>query len=538
MRHLLLCPCPDLAFELRELAERLTRSGAPVRLAGPLCTPAGLKELAAALAEPRNWVIAACGPRRCAEFLSPLALQPLPEVVDLLAAADLEDAQARLALALDAPPALQPVPPPVSREVLVVGGGIGGVQAALDLADAGVKVYLFDSSLSIGGAMAQLDKTFPTLDCSICILGPRLVEAAIHPGIELITWADLTGISGEPGNFTVDLVEKPRYVDMAACVGCGACSEVCPVILPSRWQLGLKARKCIRVVFAQAVPLRATLEKEYCIDCRLCLAACERGAIDLAAEAKPRRLSVGAIVLATGAKPFNPAIKGEYLYGHDRRVLTGLEFERLVCATGPTGGALVGPDGRPVKRLAFIQCAGSRDRRFLPYCSGVCCAASLKQAMVALEHDPEVQVTIFFNDIRTSSKGAEELYRRARNAGVHFVKGLPARLEADPGGGVAVISAPLAGGGSAPLTVDLAVLAVGLAPPPGDGVLDGELVVRDRFGFYQGPDPVFSAVDAGTPGVFLAGTCQGPKDISETVCQGSAAAARVLNFLARTGRRD
>ncbi len=537
MSSVLLCPCPDLRLDLQELGSRLSRAGIRVRLAAPLCTPAGLQDLAAALAGPEEWLIGACGSERAADFLTPLARGPLPSMVDLLAAADLEEAVALLTLGMAEPGGSQAAIAPRSQEVLVVGGGIGGVQAALDLADAGLQVHLFDASLSIGGTMAQLDKTFPTLDCSICILGPRLVEAAIHPKIELITWAELTGIHGGPGDFTVELVEKPRYVDMGRCVGCGACSEVCPVFLPSRWQLGLKSRKCIRIVFAQAVPLRATLEKEYCIDCRLCVAACERQAIDLAAEPKPRRLQVGAIILATGARPFNPAIKGEYLYGHDRRVLTGLEFERLVCATGPTGGALVGPDGQPVKRLAFIQCAGSRDRRFLPYCSGVCCAASLKQAMVALEHDPDLEITIFFNDIRTSSKGAEELYLRARKAGVRFVKGLPGRVEPDPAGGVAVLAAA-AGGEVLRLTVDLAILAVGLAPPGEEPPLDGALAARDAFGFYQGRDPMLSPLDAHTPGVFLAGTCQGPKDIAETVCQGSAAAARVLRFLARSGRRD
>jgi heterodisulfide reductase subunit A len=506
-----------------------------MRTTAALCTPAGLEELAAALADPEEWLIAACGSPG-AGFISLLASHRPPRVADLLTAADLEEAAARLTLALADPP--EPPCPPVgvSRDVLVVGGGIGGVQAALDLADAGVRVYLLDASLSIGGTMAQLDKTFPTLDCSICILGPRLVEAAIHPNIELITWADLTAIRRADGDFTVELIQKPRYVDMSSCVGCGACSEVCPVILPSRWQLGLKARKCIRIVFAQAVPLRATVEKEYCIDCRLCLGACERGAIDLAAESRPRGLTVGAIILATGARPFDPRIKGEYRYGVDHRVLTGLEFERLICATGPTGGALLRPDGRPLKRLAFIQCVGSRDRRFLPYCSGVCCTASLKQAMVALEHDPDLEITIFYNDIRTSSKGAEELYVRARAAGVRFIKGLPGRIEAGSQGGLAISVAPVGSGGPIRLEVDLTVLAVGLTPPASDPLLNGLLTACDPLGFYQGTDPVLAPLDATTPGVFLAGTCQGPKDIAETVCQGSAAAGRVLNFLAGRNR--
>ncbi|MEJ5329921.1 MAG: CoB--CoM heterodisulfide reductase iron-sulfur subunit A family protein [Desulfobaccales bacterium] len=523
----ILCPCQDLPAEPSVLARRLERAGAAVRVSPPLCTPAGLAELEA-LGEPAEGVLlAACGP--LSRQVLPVC-QPFP-VVDLLSAADLEEAVGRVLAAL-----ARPLPPPAplrlrSREVLVVGGGIAGVQAALDLAEAGILVHLFDAALSIGGTMARLDKTFPTLDCSICILGPRLVEAASHPRINLITWGELEQISGRAGDFQVEITEKPRYVDMSRCVGCGACSRVCPVILPSRWNLGLSPRKCIRIVFAQAVPLRATLEREYCIDCRLCESACERQAIDLAARPRTRILHVAAIVVATGAVPLSPRLKGEYHYGDHRRVLTGLEFERLVCATGPTGGALVGPDGRPLKSLAFIQCAGSRDRRFLPYCSGICCAASLKQALIAKEHDPEVEITVFFNDLRLAGKGGEDLLHRAREAGIRLVQGLPGAIEPDPDGGVRIISAALAGGGPRRLRVDLAVLAVGLAPPPPHPVLEDLIGPRDVSGFYQAADPVLAPLDACTPGVFFAGTCLGPKDITESVSQGSAAAARVLTFL-------
>ena len=340
-----------------------------------------------------------------------------------------------MTLAREAPPPPPPRISAVSREVLVVGGGVGGCQAALDLANAGFKVYLAETSLSIGGTMAQLDKTFPTLDCSICILGPKLVEVAAHPDIELLTYATLEGIAGEAGHFEVDLVIKPRYVNMSKCVGCGTCATVCPVIVPSRWNLGLKPRKCIRIIFAQAVPLRATIEREYCIDCQMCVKACEHQAINLLYKPTSRRLTVGAIVLATGARPFDPAIKSEYGYGRLGGVVTSLEYERLVCATGPTQGSLVTPAGRPAQRVAFIQCVGSRDRRFLPYCSGFCCTASIKQAMLALEHEPEAAVTIFYNDIRTSGKGFEELYQRARHAGVRFIKGLPGQIREGEDGG-------------------------------------------------------------------------------------------------------
>jgi heterodisulfide reductase subunit A len=417
--------------------------------------------------------------------------------------------------------------------VLVVGGGIGGCQAALDLAQAGRQVYLADSSLSIGGAMAQLDKTFPTLDCSICILGPKLVEVATHERIELLTYAQIEGISGQAGDFSVDLTLKPRYVDMSKCVGCGSCAEVCPVIVPSRWNLGLKPRKCIRIIFAQSVPLRATIEKEYCIDCRMCLEACDRGAIKLKDAPRHRRLQVGAIVLATGARPFDPAIKSEYGYGRNPAVLTNLEYERLVCATGPTQGALITRQGRAVRSLAFIQCVGSRDRNFLPYCSGYCCTASIKEAMLALEHQPEAEVTIFYNDIRTSGKGFEDLLRRARQAGVRFIKGLPGMIREDETGRAVVCYEDLINGGRKELAVDLAVLAVGLQAPE-EGLPFRDIPPeRDCSGFYQPRHPILHTLESATPGIFLAGTSQGPKDISETVCQASGVAARVLGLFAQ-----
>jgi heterodisulfide reductase subunit A2 len=532
LSKLLICTCPDLQLDPEALAARLQETGANVRLAPPLCTPAGLSRLRKALSgEPAECLIAACGPETNAGLFRRLAGESVLPVVDLLSINDLETAAGVLTLALAAPPEPAPKPALASQDVLVVGGGIGGCQAALDLAEAGRRVFLTDTSLSIGGTMAQLDKTFPTLDCSICILGPRLVEVATHPNIELLTFARIDKVRGQAGAFEVDLTLKPRYVDMAKCVGCGSCAEVCPVIVPSRWNLGLKPRKCIRIVFSQAVPLRATLEKEYCIDCRMCLAACDHQAIDLEALPTPRRLSVGAVILATGARPLDPAIQSEYGYGRIPRVITALEYERLVCATGPTHGSLIAPDGSPVKSIAFVQCVGSRDRRHLPYCSGVCCTASIKEAMLALEHEPDAEITIFCNDVRTSGKGFEELYVRAQKAGVRFIKGLPGRIEADPAGRPVLHYGDQVQGRRARLTVDLAVLAVGLGAPEALPAFGEDGPARDAFGFYQGRHPTLHPLESTLPGVFLAGTCQGPQDISETVCQGSAAAARVLRLL-------
>jgi heterodisulfide reductase subunit A len=532
-RKVLICQCPDLAFDGRELAARLKAAGVKAELAPPLCTPDGLARLKAlAASRGRPGLVAACGPEIHAGFFQELAGEkPLP-VVDVRVAPDLETALGVLTLALSAPEPPEIAAGPVCREVLVVGGGVGGCQAALDLANAGFKVYLAESSLSIGGTMAQLDRTFPTLDCSICILGPKLVEVAAHPNIELLTYASLSHIGGQAGAFEVELNLKPRYVNMSKCVGCGTCTTVCPVIVPSRWNLGLKPRKCIRIIFAQAVPLRATIEKDYCIDCQMCVQACERQAINLLYHPSSRRLTVGAIVLATGARPFDPGIKSEYGYGRIPGVVTNLEFERIVCATGPTMGSLVTPGGQPVKRVAFIQCVGSRDRRFLPYCSGYCCTASIKEAMLALEHEPEAEVTIFYNDIRTSGKGFEDLYLRAQAAGVRFIKGLPGQIREDGEGRPVICFEDQERGGRGQLAVDLAVLAVGLTPP-GEGLPFADRApAKDGWGFYQERHPILHPLESTVPGVFLAGTCQGPKDVSETVCQGSGVAARVMRLLA------
>jgi heterodisulfide reductase subunit A len=535
--RILICTCPDFSFDVRELAARLRQAGVAIEAAPPLCTPGGLQRLRAlAAADPGGWLLGACGPEVNAGLFRLLeGDSPLP-VVDLLACPEVATAAGALLLALEGAPEPElPVPAP-SREVLVVGGGVGGCQAALDLANAGFKVYLADSSLSIGGTMAQLDKTFPTLDCSICILGPKLVEVAAHPGIELLTYATIAKIAGRAGRFEVEVTIRPRYVNMSKCVGCGSCAAVCPVIVPSRWNLGLKPRKAIRIIFAQAVPLLATIEKEYCIDCQMCVKACDRQAINLLYRPSQRRLTVGAIILATGAKPFDPAIKSEYGYGRIAGVVTNLEYERLICVTGPTQGSLVTPAGRAVQRLAFIQCVGSRDRRHLPYCSGYCCTASIKQAMLALEHAPEAEVTIFFNDIRTSGKGFEELYLRARQAGVRFIKGLPGRIREDEQGRPLICYENQEGGGRGQLTVDLAVLALGLNAAGESLPFAMEGPARDAQGFYVSRHAVLHPLESTVPGVFLAGTCQGPRDISETICQGSAVAARVMRLLAGRGK--
>jgi heterodisulfide reductase subunit A len=537
-KKLLLCNCPDLKVDLAEVVGELATLPVEVHVLEPCCTPAGLARLQEILRDtPEQCVLAACGPELSGRFFKLLTSLQAP-VVDLWAWQDAAAAAGEVLMALEKGPVPFTRPAEVQPAVLVIGGGVGGCEAALDLARAGHQVYLLDESLSIGGTMAKLDKTFPTLDCSICILGPKLVEVATHPNIELLTYAKLDQISGVPGNFQVEVTLRPRYVDMAKCVGCGSCAEVCPVIVASRWNLGMKPRKCIRIIFAQAVPLMATIEKEYCIDCRQCAKICGRQAINLDDAPRPLSLRVGAVVLATGATPFDPALKSEYGYGRLPQVLTNLEFERLVCASGPTQGSLVTPAGTPVRRLAFIQCVGSRDRRFLPYCSGYCCTASIKEAMLALEHDPEVEVTIFYNDIRTSGKGFEELYVRAQAAGVRFVKALPGRITENELGQPVLAYEDLKASRPERRAFDLVVLAVGLEgvkkPPP---FLD-QPPEQDEQGFFREQHPSMHPVESTRAGVFLVGTCLGPQDIADTVCQASGAAGRVLRLLAELEEQE
>ncbi|SMC20553.1 heterodisulfide reductase subunit A [Desulfacinum hydrothermale DSM 13146] len=422
------------------------------------------------------------------------------------------------------------------QRVVVIGGGVGGCQAALDLAGIGIPVTLVEADLSLGGLMAKLDKTFPTLDCSICILGPRLVDTISHPLITVIPSSRVRRVSGTPGNFLVEIVQQPRHVDMDKCTGCGTCTEVCPVVIPSPWNAGLRPSKAVGIVFEQAVPLRSAIQKDYCIDCGLCEQACERDAIRLTEAPQKRRLNAGAIIVARGAQPLDAARLGPYGYNHYPEVLTNLEFERLVCSTGPTQGRLITPSGHSPAAVAFIQCAGSRNRRYLPYCSGYCCTASIKEAMLVLEHQPSAQVTIFYNDVRATGKNFEGLYVRARQRGIRFIKSLPDRIERGDDGRLRIHYEAPGGEGRQQWSADLAVLAVGLEAAEAQE----NWVLRrpphwDRYGFYKEAHHWGGMVAATTPGVFLAGSCHGPRDITQTVTEAGAAAGEAARWLRKTG---
>lgn len=417
----------------------------------------------------------------------------------------------------------------VNDKALVIGGGVAGIQASLDLADAGYKVYLVEKTPSIGGKMAQLDKTFPTMDCSSCILTPKMVDVARHPNIELLTYSEVKEVDGYIGNFKVKVERKPKYVTKD-CTGCDLCAQVCPVEVPSEFNLGLGTRKAVYVPFPQAVPLVYTIDNENCIGCGLCDTVCEPNAIDHNQQPQLVELEVGTIIAATGYDIFDATRKEEYGYKRYPNVLNGLEFERLISATGPTGGKLRRPsDGKEPKSIAFIQCVGSRDAKTNSYCSRVCCMYSIKNARLYKEKHPETDIYIFYMDIRAFGKGYEEFYKRAQDEyDIKFVRGRPAEIREDTQTKnllMRVEDTTL--GELLDMEFDMVVLAVGLEPAADTEKLQKILKIsRGPDGFFLEAHPKLKPVDTLTEGIFLAGTSQGPKDIPDAVMQGSAAAAR------------
>lgn len=430
---------------------------------------------------------------------------------------------------------------PVTRRALVIGGGIAGIQAALDVADAGFEVLLVEREPTIGGKMVLLDKTFPTLDCSACISTPKMVAVAQHPRIRLFTYAEVVGCKGFLGNFEVTIRQKARSVDHGKCTGCGACWAKCPARVPNEYNLGLDRRKAIYVPFPQAVPNKPVIDRRHCRQftrgrCGVCQKVCPVGAIDYAEEDREWQERVGAVVVATGFDLFEWAeAYGEYGYGRYPDVITGLQFERLANAAGPTGGKIVRPsDGAVPRTVVFVQCVGSRDEaKGREYCSRVCCMYTAKHAWQVLEKIPEAEVFVFYIDVRTAGKAYEEFYVRARRAGAHYIRGRVARIYPE-GNRLRVVGTDTLLGRPVEVPADLVVLATGMVPAAGSGELARILGCGlDKDGFFQEAHPKLRPVEAGTAGIFLAGTCQGPKDIPDTVAQGSAAAAKVVGLLVR-----
>ena len=441
---------------------------------------------------------------------------------------------------------LQKFEVPVTPKAMVIGGGVTGIHSALDLANMGFKTYLVERDESIGGHMAQLDKTFPTLDCSICIEGPKMVECSRNPNIEIISYADILKVDGYIGNFKVKILKKARYVIQSECTGCGECVESCPVEYPNSWEQNLGTRKAISIPFPQAVPLVFTINMDHCIECFRCIDACgDRNAINFSQEPEEIEVEVGTIVVATGfhsmyeptpGSESKPAEKGYYGYGRFDNVLTNLEVERLVCAGGPTGGEVIRrSDGKHPKRVGFIQCVGSRDINKYEYCSNFCCMATIKNSVLIKEHEPDTEIYIFYIDMRTSGKGYEDFYRRGRESGFTFIKGRPYEVTEDPVTKNLIIrTEDVLLGEPIEVEVDLLILSTAGEPSEGIDELGSKLhITRSGDGFFMESHPKLKPLDTPVDGIYLAGACQGLKDIPYSVAQGSGAAARAATVLSK-----
>jgi len=423
----------------------------------------------------------------------------------------------------------------MAKPALVIGGGIAGVQAALDLADQGFKVYVVEKRPSIGGKMSQLDKTFPTLDCAACIMTPKMVDAARHPNIQLLPYSEVREVAGKAGGFLVKIIRKPRYVDETRCTGCGVCAQHCPVEVPNEFDQGLGIRKAIYVPFPQAVPLVYTIDRDHCLECGLCTKVCGVGAPNLEQQPQEMNMEVGAIVVATGCELFDIARKSEYGAGMYDNVITGLALERLLSASGPTGGHVLRPsDGRIPRKVTFVQCVGSRDEKVgIDYCSRVCCMYAIKEAELIKEHVHGADVTIFYMDIRAFGKGFEEFYRRAEDEfKIKFIKGRVAEIVEVPETKNLIVRAENTETGQlVDQEVDLVVLSAGLRPAAdGDFVKLLSVPVADD-GFFAMENPKIDPVTTPVRGIFIAGVAEGPKDIPDSVAHASAAAMKASIIL-------
>ncbi len=432
---------------------------------------------------------------------------------------------------------------PVNPNVLIVGGGITGIEAALQIADSGKKVYLVEREPTIGGYMARFDKTFPTLDCAACILTPKMVNVAQHPNIELLSYSDVTGFSGYVGNFTARIRRRPRYVEEEKCNGCGLCTEKCPISVPSEFDCGLGKRKAIYRPFPQAVPNIPVIDREHCLFftkgiCKVCVKFCPRGAINFDQKEESMDLEVGAAILATGFDLFDASKVKQYGYGRLPNVITSLEFERFSHASGPTGGKILLKNGQTPASIAILHCIGSRDTNFNEYCSRVCCMYSMKMAHLAHEKT-EGKVYEFYIDIRAFGKGYEEFYKRLLNEDTVFIRGKAAEVTdvaqtpAEKGKLIVVAEDTLLGIVRR-TPVDMVVLSVGLEPRKDAADLARIFSIsRSRDGFFLERHPKLAPVSTASDGIFIAGSCQSPKDIPDSVAQGAAAAANALSLIDR-----
>jgi heterodisulfide reductase subunit A2 len=418
--------------------------------------------------------------------------------------------------------------------VLVVGGGIGGMQASLDLAESGFYVYLVDTSPTIGGVMSQLDKTFPTNDCAMCIMSPKLVGTGSHRNIRVITHAEIKEITGPPGSFEATILRKPRYIRPEKCTGCGECAKHCPATTVDTYNEGMSRRTAIYLRYPQAIPKVFLIDREACIGCGLCERVCLANAIDYADEQREEKLAVGSVILAPGFEVFDAARRPEFGYGVYPNVLTSIEFERILSATGPHRSHLLRPsDGTIPERIAFIQCVGSRDKKCAnDYCSSVCCMYAVKEAIIAKEHVPFVKPTIFSMDVRAYGKGFDAYYERAKgDHGVRFLRSMVSRVRQQQGSGNLVLTYMNEEGKASEEEFDLVVLSVGMTTSQSVRDTAARLGVRlNSFGFCE--TKPFAPLATSREGIYVCGAFQSPKDIPETVAQASGAAAAAAGMIA------
>ena len=423
--------------------------------------------------------------------------------------------------------------------VLVVGGGIAGLQAALDLAESGFYVYLVEKKPAIGGVMPMLDKTFPTNDCSMCTLAPKLVEVGRHLNIEILAPAEVAGISAQEGNYTVEVLQRARFIDASKCIACGICAEKCPKKVPDEFNQGLNARKAAYVLYPQAVPLKYAIDREHCIyfrkgKCRACEKFCPSQAVDFSQTDKVMQFEVGAVILAPGFQPFDARLKAEYGYGRYPNVMTSLEFERILSASGPTHAHIQRPsDGTEPEKIAWIQCVGSRDAaQGRPYCSSVCCMYATKQAIIAQEHDAKIQPTIFFIDLRAHGKGFERYYQQAKEAhNIRYVRAMVSRVTQNPRTHNLEVSYVDETNGIQTEAFDLVVLSIGMRSPKENAALAETMRIEISDNNFVKTNCCAPAATS-RPGIYACGAFTGPKDIPDSVVEGSAAAAAAARDLA------
>jgi heterodisulfide reductase subunit A len=430
---------------------------------------------------------------------------------------------------------------PVTKRALVIGGGIAGLQAALDIANAGFETVVVERQPSIGGRMAQFDKTFPTMDCSACILTPKMVEAARHPKITIHTWSELEGVTGYVGNFEATIRKRARSVRADRCSGCGVCYEKCPTKVPSEFNARLGTRKAIFVPFPQAVPNVPVIDRDACRyfqngRCGVCAKLCPAEAIDYTQEDEIITEKFGAIVIATGYDLLDPSALPEYGGGKFPDVITGEQFERLANASGPTHGEIRRPsDGKVPKTIVFVKCAGSRDDHAgFPYCSKVCCMYTAKHCVLLKERIPDSDLYVFYMDVRTAGKEYEEFYRHAQeDLGVKYLRGRVSRIFPQ-GDKLRVKGADSLVGGQVEIDADLVVLATAMtAQPDAPAVARMLTVPQDRYHFFTEAHPKLRPVESVSAGIFMAGACQFPRDIPDSVSMASGAAAKAIGILAQ-----